>query len=143
MISADMSRSAEILQTVKETLEETEAVVLTIVYGSLASDTLRDDSDVDVAVLCHTELHAEEKLILTQTLGERLGREVDLVDLRAASGVLLKQILTKGKILIKRDDGAYAELLKRMIYNQEDYMPYFQRALKERMERFVNGQGAD
>ena len=32
MISADMSSSEEILETVKETLEEIEDVVLTIVY---------------------------------------------------------------------------------------------------------------
>lgn len=127
------------MSAVEESLKEADGVLLVIVYGSAATDTMRKDSDVDVAILCRTALAKEEKLALSQMLCERLRREVDLVDLHTISGVLLKQILTKGKIVIKKDANAYGNLLQKMIYNQQDYMPYYHRALRERIERFVNG----
>jgi len=108
-----MTTSAELIEKLGETLEAIPAVRVAIVYGSVASGTMRDESDVD------------------------------LVDLGAVKGVLLKQILTKGRVVIKRDVGAFADLVKKMVYDQEDYMPYYHRALRERMERFVSGQGAD
>ena len=131
-----------LLLAIKRTLEEANDVVLAIVYGSAASGTMRDNSDVDVAVLCRSTLGVDEKLALIQTLSERLGREVDLVDLRKIDGVLLKQILTKGKVVIKKDSSAFANLLKTMIYNEADYMPYYHRALRERLEKFAHGQGS-
>jgi predicted nucleotidyltransferase len=143
MIFSMISSSQDVLRAVGETLEESGRVLLAIVYGSAATGAMRSDSDVDVALLGRDALTAEEKLSLSQVLFERLEREVDVVDLRTVNGVLLKQILTKGKVVLKRDEAAYAALLKRMIYNQEDYMPYYRRALRERMDRFVNGQRAD
>jgi predicted nucleotidyltransferase len=143
MMSAKMAESENILRRVTETLEKKSSVLVAVVYGSAATGTMQIGSDVDVAVLCKGLLETEEKLGLISELTANLGREVDLVDLRVTNGVLLKQILTKGKVVVKKDAAAYAELLKKMIYNQEDYMPYYHRALRERMERFVSGQGAD
>jgi predicted nucleotidyltransferase len=126
----EMAAREEILKTVKETLDETDRVVLAIVYGSAASGAVRGESDVDVAILCNTAMAPEERLALSQRLGQRLGRDVDIVDLNAADGVLLKQILTKGKVVVKKQAAAYAGLLKKMIYGQEDYMHYYRRALR-------------
>ena len=64
---------------------------------------------------------------------------MDLVDLNRISGVLLKQVLTKGKIIYRKSDDAVYRLLKRMIYNQSDFMPCYNRAVKRRIEEFVNG----
>jgi predicted nucleotidyltransferase len=142
MMESKMVESENVLRRVTETLEKKSSVLVAVVYGSAATGTMQNGSDVDVAVLCTEPLRTEEKLSLISELTASIGREVDLVDLRLTNGVLLKQILTKGKVVIKKDAAAYAELIKKMIYNQEDYMPYYHRALRERMERFVSGQGA-
>jgi len=64
---------------------------------------------------------------------------VDLVDLSAASGTLLRQILCNGRVLVQRRPEAMAGLLRNMIYHEADMMPYVRRALIDRQHRFAHG----
>jgi len=129
----------EIIDPIINVLERVEGINLVIIYGSAAAGTMRCGSDVDIAVLLDHVLDATEKLELKGVLEQALLRDVDLVDLSELSGMLLKQILCKGRVVIRRDSLALAELYKRMIYNQADMMPYVIRTLEERQQRFING----
>jgi len=64
-----------------------------------------------------------------------LGREVDLVDLYNAWGLILHQVLTTGTLALKRSDTAYAALLKRMLLDQADMEPLRQRIIEKSLER--------
>jgi predicted nucleotidyltransferase len=112
---------------------------LAIVYGSAASGTLRPDSDVDLALLFDQPLDAERKMDIVARLERDLLRTVDLIDLSTISGTILKQVLCKGRVLIQNEEGLFAGLIKKMIYNQTDMMPYVTRTLMERQRRFING----
>lgn len=68
-------------------------------FGSAAAGELRDDSDVDVAVLADPPLEARRCLELAADLGVALQRDVDLVDLRTASTVLRAQVMETGRRL--------------------------------------------
>jgi len=64
---------------------------------------------------------------------------VDLVDLSQANGLILKQILSKGQVVIKRDTEAYGKLMIRMLDQQTDLQPLVNRLLLERQRRFAHG----
>lgn len=139
MNSADIQPFPEIAVRAKEALHAEPGLRLVILYGSAATGKMRADSDVDIALLFDRPLDAEQKMMLISRLESVLHREVDLIDLFALSGTILKQILRKGRVLIQKKSGALAELTRRMIYNQADMMPYVSRTLMERQRRFLYG----
>lgn len=100
---------------------------------------MRPDSDVDLALLFDQPLSTERKMAIAARLERALLRTVDLIDLSTISGTILKQVLYKGRVLIQNEEGLFALLLKKMIYNQTDMMPYVTRTLLERQRRFING----
>ena len=112
---------------------------LAILYGSAAAGKMRGDSDVDIAVLFKAPLDADHKMELITRLQSELKRDVDIVDLFHLNGTLLKQILCRGRVLIKANTESLAALTRRMIYNESDMMPYVMRTLMERQRRFIHG----
>jgi len=78
---------------------------LTAVYrfGSTARGESRADSDVDVAFLAAERLDPLRRFELQEAIACLLGRDVDLVDLRAASTVMRMQILSTGTVLATFD----------------------------------------
>lgn len=124
----------------RKIFDETHGIRLGIVYGSAAVGRLRRDSDVDIAVLGDGPLGLDERLTLTARLASALGREIDLVDLYGLNGLILKQILCKGRVVLNTDQVAYESLARRMIYDSEDFLPLVVRSQKERLGRFVHGR---
>ena len=112
---------------------------LCLVFGSAASGRAGALSDLDIAVAAAAPLPAEARLHLSETLSGAMQREVDLVDLMVESGPILKQALTKGIIVQNADKLLYARLISRMLFSEADMMPYHNRILRERRERFLHG----
>jgi predicted nucleotidyltransferase len=135
----DTQSGFEIAARAKNILRDMPDLRLVILYGSAATGKMRPDSDVDIAILFDRPLSTEKKMELISRLERELKRDVDLVDLFDLNGTILKQILTKGHVLLQATTGVLAELIQRMIYNQTDMMPYVSRTLMERQKRFVHG----
>lgn len=129
----------EITARVKDILRDEPGLRLAILYGSAATGKMRSGSDVDIALLFNHPLGSDQKMELITRLESQLRRDVDLVDLFALNGTILKQVLSKGRVLTQSEPGALAGLVQRMIYNQTDMMPYVTRTLVERQERFIHG----
>lgn len=68
-------------------------------FGSRVQGVARPDSDLDLAVLVPGYADPLRLWELAGQLGARLGCEVDLLDLRAASTVMQHQVLTQGRRL--------------------------------------------
>lgn len=68
-------------------------------FGSSACGTTRPDSDIDIALLAAAPLDPIARFDLQERLASRLGRDVDLVDLRRASPVLAMQVITSGGVV--------------------------------------------
>ncbi len=134
-----MKKRAKLFQLILAVLSRYSQVQLCIVYGSFASGTATEKSDVDLAIACDSELSVEKRMEIALQLSSCLGCEVDLVDLNRLNGLLLSEILTHGKILIKKSDEIYAQFVKRHLYYQADFRPLFDRILKIRRERFIHG----
>jgi predicted nucleotidyltransferase len=68
-------------------------------FGSTANGTSSATSDIDVAVLAQTRLTPERRFEIQEALAEKLGCDVDLVDLAAASTVMAMQVVANGTLL--------------------------------------------
>ena len=121
---------------IKGVLARFPALVLALVFGSVARGQPRFESDLDIAVAARQALTSAEKMDLIAALAERTGRPIDLIDLNAAAEPLLGQIVRHGRRLLG-SDSAYAQLICRYLYEQADFMPYRNRILTERRAAWI------
>ena len=111
-------------------------VRLAILFGSLATSSAHFGSDVDIAVDTGRPMTVDEKSDLINALAERTARPVDLIDLQTVGEPLLGQVLAHGRRLMG-DDDVYAELLKKHLFAEADFMPYYRRILAERRSAWI------
>ena len=129
--------SATLQTTIEHVLARHPSIVIAILFGSLATDRCRIDSDLDLAVASTTALNTQTRIQLIEELAVGFGRPVDLIDLARTHGPLLQQILTKGRLIICTDRTRYADLLLRVVYEEADVMPYYRRILAERRRAWI------
>jgi predicted nucleotidyltransferase len=111
-------------------------IALVVLFGSVASGHQRPDSDLDIAVAAAYALTVEDKLSLINSLAERTGRPIDLIDLNRAFEPLLGQILHHGR-RIMGSDTLYGKLISRHLFEHADFMPYRTRVLAERRMAWI------
>lgn len=116
------------------------SVQLVILYGSFAKGLENDRSDVDIAVAGYAEFTSSVLVDLNLSISKILNREIDIVDLNSISGTILTQILTSGTIIKSNDTSLYAEMMKKMLYFEEDMAPGVRYILDYRREKFLNAQ---
>ena len=120
----------------REVLARFPALVLALVFGSVAQGRQRADSDLDIAVAANQALTAAQKMDIISALSERTGRPVDLIDLKVVAEPLLGQIVRHGRRLFGSDN-AYGQLISRHLFEQADFMPYRIRVLAERRAAWI------
>ncbi|WP_027416146.1 type VII toxin-antitoxin system MntA family adenylyltransferase antitoxin [Aneurinibacillus terranovensis] len=106
-----------------------------ILFGSAAKGSIHSNSDIDIAFLSYRSFTEYEIFMAGQSLADKLGKEVDLVDLSRASTVFRAQIIGTGKVLLDRDPGRRMEFFTRAYKEyamlNEERQPIFDR-LKEK-----------
>lgn len=93
---------AEVVATIQSQLP---GVMAVYVFGSAASNEVREDSDIDIAVLGKSVFDPLVLWDCRQSLAVKLGRDVDLIDLRAVSTVLRMQVFTAGHRILDDSNG--------------------------------------
>jgi len=73
---------------------------------------------------------------LISALANRLGRPVDLVDLRTAGEPLLGQILRYGKKILG-DNTQYADLIRKHVFDEADFLRYRNDMVAERRRAWI------
>ncbi len=129
--------SVTVQSAIRQVLARHPSIAVAILFGSLATGPVRDDSDLDLAVASTSPLSSQTRLQLIEALAVGLGRPVDLIDLAQTHGPLLQQILTKGRLIICTNRTRYADLLLRVVYEEADVMPYYRRILAERRRAWI------
>ena len=129
-----LNPSIEVLRTC---LERDGEIELAILFGSMAMGSYTEKSDIDLAVKKQRPISAQQKIELIEQIALLTGRAVDLVDLSTVGEPLLGQILKYGKRLLGSDT-AYAEIGLKHVYAQADFVPYIQRTLEERRQKWLN-----
>ena len=89
-----------ILSCCERSLVGIEAIYL---FGSQVTGLARNESDIDIAVLCLKPISAEIRWELAQNLAILLNCDVDLLDMREASTVMQWQIIKTGKKIFCAD----------------------------------------
>ncbi len=112
-------------------------IKLGILFGSVVRQQARFDSDLDLAVAADRPLGMGEKVALIEELAQLTSRPVDLVDLQLAGGLVLQEVLTKGKRIYNTDRHLHAELIKKMLFNEADFMPYRNRIIAARRKAWI------
>jgi predicted nucleotidyltransferase len=123
-------------QAILAAISTQSGIGLAILFGSLAAGEGRAESDLDLAVDAGRRLTASEKMALISELAGRTGRPVDLVDIHAVGEPPLGQILQHGKRILGSDT-LYANLIRRHLFDQADYLPYRNRILAERRQAWI------
>jgi predicted nucleotidyltransferase len=126
----------ELNHRIRQVLHRHGSIRLAILFGSLASGRATAASDLDLAVLTDAPLSAETKMALIGDLSLAIGRPVDLIDLKTTGEPLLGQILKHG-VLLFGTESDYAELIKRHLFEDADFMPYRRRILAERRRAWI------
>ena len=114
-------------------------IKIAYLYGSAAKNRLRSDSDIDIAVSVQRPLSIDERLDIINSLSKGLGREIDLVDLSTTHGLLLYEIMTKGKLILCKNTPLKTELMKEVVYFAEDFLPQIEDFLERKIRRFTGG----
>jgi uncharacterized protein len=112
-----------------------EGLRLCILYGSAAAGSLRSDSDIDLAIAGDGILGAEELSRYYLKAVSLLHREVDLRDLRRAKGLYLKEVLTRGNILLNEDPQFFGNKAIEMMDYQTDLAPQINRIRLQLLQR--------
>lgn len=102
-------------------------------FGSRASGDAGPESDLDVAFLADDPPGAVAIWDLSGELQDRVGVEVDLVDLRGATTVFQYQVVTKGERAWARDSGA--ALYESFILSERTALEEARRPLLEDIRR--------
>lgn len=113
------------------------SVTMAFLFGSLAAGHGRRESDLDLAIATANLLTPQTKIELIEDLAVAIGRPVDLIDLAQAHGPLLQQVVTRGRMVLCKNRTLYAELLRRVAYDEADVMPYYRRMLSERRQAWL------
>jgi len=109
---------------------------LVLLFGSVAGNRARFESDIDIAVELDHALTAAEKMRLIAAVAAISGRTVDLIDLKRVGQPLLGQIIEHGRLLAG-DDVSYGMLLSKNAFDHEDFLPYHQRILDARRQAWI------
>jgi uncharacterized protein len=125
------------IKTLEEVLSARDEILLAVLYGSAAAGTATETSDIDLAVAYEKPMSLEQKITLAGQLSLALEREIDLTDLHQAEGIFLTQILSKGKVIINRNEPLLARFIQKMVYFQADFYPYIKRMMAERRRRWI------
>jgi predicted nucleotidyltransferase len=120
----------------RDVLARFPALLLSIVFGSVARGQQHFASDLDIAVAAKQALSAEQKMDIIAALAAETGRPIDLIDLATAPEPLLGQIVQHGRRLLG-SDRVYGQLISRHLFEQADFMPYRNRILAERRAAWI------
>lgn len=92
------------LKTVIHTLNSLIDPWLIILFGSYAKGRANELSDVDIAFLTEQKVEEYQVFSIAQKLADLLGKNVDCVNLHAASTVFQVQVIGHGKVLYCKDE---------------------------------------
>jgi len=120
----------QIVAVLREKLPKLLAVYL---FGSQALNMAGPDSDIDLAILAGGRQDTLTLWNLGQDLASMIDRDVDLLDLRAASTVMQYQIITTGRRLWKKD--LQAGLFECAVLSQKTELDTARAALLQDIQR--------
>ena len=98
---------------------------LALVFGSQVTGEITEESDVDIAVLPRRSLTFREEIMLNSELVDVLGN-VDMVNLRKASPLLLKEVIDNYQILYQSQASDFSRFEVYALQRYAEAKPIFE-----------------
>jgi len=113
----DLPIMSEICASVVRLLSRRDDIAAVYVLGSAACGRLRQDSDIDIALMPMREgmFPLQERLALAAELGVALGRDVDLGIIDAGNLIYAHEAILRGRCAWSRDEGHVAAMEMRLL----------------------------
>ena len=127
----------ELLQNLTKNLRKDKRIIFAYLYGSEARGTMREDSDMDIAVFIKNI--DEDPLLeadISLELEQRLDRSVDVRIINHAPALFIYQILKDGVLLFSHDDQLRINFEVKNIMEYLDFLPLINEYDKKRYERY-------
>jgi predicted nucleotidyltransferase len=100
-------------------------VIAVVLFGSVPRNRVHDESDIDVAVFIKPSIGREQRKQLVFEIYERIPyyfiEPVDVVSLNDADLFLCKEILSKGKMVLRRDESGWKQFRDARLIQWMDY----------------------
>ncbi len=129
-----------VIDRVVALLDERFGLDALFLFGSEAAGTQHRGSDLDLAALLRRRPDALELLDAQTALEAIAGRDVDLVDLSAASPILARQVLRSGRCVFGSDAPALACFEATLPSRYEDLKRVRAEAENALVQRVVHGR---
>lgn len=122
--------STEIISKIRNYCLRRDDITMAFLIGSLARETMREESDIDIAVYFSADriemedtdnLHQEQEDEVHADLTRLLEREIDLIILNRAPAYICDEAVRKGIPIIIKDHGVYIDYLLRVTDEAEFY----------------------
>ena len=111
-----------------------------LLFGSEATGSARQDSDIDLAALFRRMPAAIDLLDAEDEVADIVGREVDLVDLAGVSPILAMQVQQTGLCVFGADSSALADFQAALPGRYEDLKRVRAEAESALVRRVVHGR---
>ncbi len=111
-------------------------VELAFLFGSAAVDRECPRNDVDLAILFRERPDYDRLAELRDDIAGGIGEAVDIVVLNGASPVVRMQVLRKGRRLVAREGGSYADFFARTVLDYDD----LKRVRREVEDKILRGR---
>ncbi len=119
-----------------EYFEALSNVRLALLFGSIGNEQFNQHSDIDIAL--EGSFAPDDLLAMKRDLSVLSGREIDIIDLKKAEGIILHRIMTKG-LRIKDDIELFVHYLKKALYYIEDFCPLQKMVKNAQIRSFIDG----
>ena len=126
-----------LIQKILAILSRFKQLKIAVLYGSFAKGTQKHTSDIDLGVAADNKLSVETLVEIQTALSNETSKEIDLIDLKSATGVVFKEALTTGKIILNKDSSLFAGILSRMLFEQADFEPLRNRVLEANRKKVL------
>jgi predicted nucleotidyltransferase len=110
-----------------------------LLFGSQANGTATENSDVDLGILLDGMADPVKSWENAQVLAAQLGRDVDLVDLRAATTILQKEAIMNG-CWIWQQSALACDQFELQVIAMYQQLQYDRRDILEDIKRRLNNE---
>jgi predicted nucleotidyltransferase len=122
-------------------------VVAVYLFGSYANEQCRDDSDIDLAILCDFTISPEHfvriELKYFKELSRLIRKNLDVVILNRRGELLSYEVFRNGKVIFEGDRETRVAFQARRVCDYLDFAPLMQQMsqgmMKKLEERLVDG----
>ena len=127
---------------IKEILQKNKHIKFALLFGSFASGTQYDLSDMDIAIYTEEKLDILEFGMLVSDLENVTNRRIDLVELKdlyKTNAKLAFNIINSHQVIFCNDDEKYINFKSNTMQYYFDIQPMYEMFDKQLLKRLENG----